>query len=250
MIRRETWRLDLRKGFHEPVEKPRRFYKAVEVAEVEGGWSVLLDARLLRTPKAGAFVTPTRALAELCAAEWAAQTDVIEMATMHATRLANTALDAIPTARAETADQVANYAASDLVCYFAEGPEGLVARQTAGWEPVLARAEAELGLRFERCQGIVFREQPAETLTRVRALALGEGDFGLAGLAFGASLYGSTVLALATRRGWVEAEAAYDLSRIDEAFQEEAWGVDDEAAERTARLRGEAAVLGRWFAAL
>jgi chaperone required for assembly of F1-ATPase len=242
--------LDLRKGFHEPVEKPRRFYKAVEAAEVEGGWSVLLDTRRLRTPKAQPFVIPTRPLAELCANEWATQTDVIEMATMHATRLANTALDAIPQARADTADQIARYAASDLVCYFAEGPEGLVARQEAGWLPLMARAEAELGLRFERCRGIVFREQPSETLAGVRAHALSEDDFGLAGLAFGAALYGSAVLALAARRGWIDATTAYDLSRIDEAFQEEAWGVDAEAAERTHRLRGEAAVLDAWFRSL
>jgi chaperone required for assembly of F1-ATPase len=217
---------------------------------VEGGWTVLLDARRLRTPRAEAFVTPTRALAELCAAEWAAQTDVIEMATMHATRLANTALDAIPKAREDTADQIARYAASDLVCYFAEGPEGLVARQEAGWLHLLERAEAELALKFERCRGIVFREQPAATLAGVRALALSEDDFGLAALAFGSALYGSAVLALAARQGWVDATGAFDLSRIDEAFQEEAWGVDAEAAERTHRLRSEAAVLDAWFRSL
>jgi chaperone required for assembly of F1-ATPase len=246
--------VDLRKGFHEPAEKPRRFYKAVTVEpappESGGGFGVLLDGRRLRTPKAQIMVLPTRAAAEQVAAEWAAQTDVIEMATMHATRLANTAIETIGGSREGVADQVAQYAGSDLVCYFAEGPAALTARQEAAWEPVLARAQAELGLRFERCTGILHKDQPPETLTRVRELALSLDDFALAGLAFGVALFGSAVLAIAVLKGWLGGEAAFDLSRVDEAFQEAQWGVDAEAGERTARLRGEAAVLQRWFASL
>lgn len=242
--------MDLRKGFHEPVEKPRRFYKAVEVAPADGGHTLLLDGRRLRTPKASPMVLPTRALADQIAAEWDAQREVIEMAEMPATRLANTAIESIPAAREAIADQIAQYAGSDLVCYFAEAPAALVERQEAAWGPVLARAEADAGLRFERCAGIVHRAQPEATLARVRDLALALDDFALAGLAFGAPLYGSAVLAIAVLRGWHTGEDALDLSRVDEAFQEEKWGVDAEAAQRTARLRGEARMLDRWFRAL
>lgn len=242
--------MDLRKGFHEPAEKPRKFYKAATVAEVEGGWQVQLDSRNLRTPKAQLMVLPTRAIADLVAEEWNAQADVIEMATMHATRLANTAIETIGASRDGVADQIADYAGSDLVCYFAEDPAPLLARQTASWEPILATAEADEGLRFERCTGIVHRQQPAETLTRVREIALSLDDFSLAGLAFGVPLFGSAVLAIGLLRGWLDGEQAYTLSRIDEAFQEETWGVDEEAAERTARLLVEARMLDRWFRAL
>ena len=98
--------MDLRKGFHEPAEKPRRFYKAVTVIEVDGGFGVQLDGRNLRTPKAQLMRLPTRAAAEQVAEEWAAQTDVIEMATMHATRLANTVIETIGDSRDGVADQV------------------------------------------------------------------------------------------------------------------------------------------------
>lgn len=242
--------MDLRKGFHEPAEKPRRFYKTVSVVEVDGGWQVQLDGRNLRTPKAQLMVLPARAVADQIAEEWMAQTDVIEMATMHATRLANTAIETIPGAREGVADQAAQYAGSDLVCYFADEPAALVARQDAHWGPVLERALADEGLRFERCAGIVHREQPAETLARVREIALGLDDFRLAGLAFGVALFGSAVLSIGLLRGWFAGEEAYDLSRLDEAFQEEKWGIDEEAAERTHRLRGEAAMLDRWFRSL
>ena len=239
--------MDLRKGFHEPTEKPRRFYKIVSVEPVAGGFGIRLDGRTLRTPKAQVLILPTFPLAEQLAAEWDAQVEIIEMATMHASRLANTAIETIGASRDGVADQIAQYAGNDLVCYYAESPAALVARQEAAWAPVVARAEAELGLKFERCTGILHRDQPPETLARIRALALGLDDFTLAGLAFGVALFGSAVLAIALLKGWLSGEAAFDLSRIDEAFQEAQWGIDAEAAERTQRLRGEAVVLEGWF---
>jgi chaperone required for assembly of F1-ATPase len=242
--------LDLRKGFHEPVEKPRRFYKDVAVTEVEGGFGVLLDGRNLRTPKGRRTVLPTRAVAEQVAEEWSVQGETIEVATMHATRLANTALETIGGSREGVADEITQYAGSDLLCYFAEAPAELLRRQVQAWEPLLFRAEAEEGLRFTRCAGIVHRPQPASTLEGVRAIALELDDFSLAGMAFATALFGSAVLALAVLRGWISGEAAFSLSRLDETFQEEKWGVDAEAAERTARLAREAETLDRWFRAL
>jgi chaperone required for assembly of F1-ATPase len=242
--------MDLRKGFHEPAEKPRRFYKAVETAAVEGGFGVRLDGRNLRTPQGRPLVLPTRAAAEQIGEEWDAQGETIEMAGMHATRLANTAIETVSAARDATAGQVADYAASDLLIYFADGPEALVERQAGRWGPILDRVETEEGVRLVRSAGIIHQPQPAESVARVRALALGLNDFELAGLAFATALFGSAVLAIALLRGWLTADEAFDLSRLDEAFQEEKWGIDAEAAERTARLRGEARMLERWFRGL
>lgn len=240
----------MRKGFHEPAEKPRRFYKSVEVAEAEGGFAVLLDGRALRTPGGTRLLLPTRATAEQVGAEWAGQGETIELPNMHASRLANTAIDSIGKAREATADQIARYAGSDLLLYFAEDPEALVRRQTEQWGPLLDRAEAEARLSFVRASGIIHQEQPQETLDEVRKIALSQDDFGLAGLAFGAALFGSAILAIGLQRGWLDGVQAYELSRLDEAWQEEQWGVDEEAAERAARLRGEAEMLARWFRGL
>lgn len=248
-VRRGPGGDELQKGFHEPIEKPRKFYKAVTVVEEDDGFAVKLDARNVRSPRGAKLVTSTRAIAEMVAAEWDSQTDVIELATMHANRLAFTAIEAIPNAREATADQVMEYAGSDLLCYFAEDPRELVARQHASWDPVLERAERDLSLKFERTAGIIHKDQPLETLVRVKALALEMDDFMLTGLAFGTSLFGSAVLALFVQRGWLSGAEAYDLSRVDQAYQEGLWGVDEEAAERTERLRGEAILLDQWFKA-
>ena len=127
---------------------------------------------------------------------------------------------------------------------------GLVPGLSAQWLPLLDWADRTLGVRLAPVAGIIHKPQPPESLARIHALCAEADDFALAGLAYGAGLYGSAVLALAVFRGERDGEAAFDLSRLDEAFQEEQWGVDDEAAVRTARRRDEASMLERWFAAL
>jgi len=230
--------------------KPRRFYKAVSVAPEGGGFAVLLDGRRAKTPAGAPLSAPTEALAQLLADEWDAQGEWIDTAAMPANRLAFTALDRTPGAREAVAGEVARYAGSDLLCYFAEEPAALVEREVAHWGPVLEWAEEALGLCFVRAAGIVHRPQPPETVERARALAAELDDFSLSGLAFGAALLGSTVLAFAMQRGQLHGQAAFELSHLDETFQRERWGLDAEAAERAERMRAEALMLERWFAAL
>ncbi len=235
-----------------PVELPRRFYKQVTVGTAgdEPRLNVLLDGKPVRTPKGAPLTAPTLALAQMLAAEWDAQATHIDMSTMAAVRLAFTAIDFIPDARTAVAAEVARYAGSDALCYFAEAPKALLERQVQQWVPVLEWVQTELGLHFLRAEGITYRDQPVETLLRAAKLAEEEGDFGLAALAHATSLFGSAVLAFALRRDQFSGEEALQLSRLDEAYQQEQWGVDEEAAERTANMLAEARMLERWFRAL
>ncbi len=231
-------------------EKPRRFYKTAVSEPFNGEFAVLLDGRLAKTPRGAALSAPTAALGRLLAQEWDAQGEHIRYASMPAVRLAMTAIDQTPKVREGVAGEVARFAGSDLVCYLAEAPPALVEREAAAWGPWRAWAETALGVALRPATGISPRPQPPEALERVKALALALDDFALSGLAYGAALFGSAVLSLAVARGAMSAEEAFELSRLDEAFQEEQWGVDAEAAARTERLRLEAEMLGRWFAAL
>ena len=235
----------------DPIDRPKRFYKTVDVQPREsGGFAVLLDGRTAKTPMRAALALPTEALAALIADEWRAQGEHIVFSDMPATRLAFTAIDRVPEARGAVADEAARYAGSDLLCYFAEAPRPLLERQTAAWEPLLQWAEDELGLKLNRAAGVIHCAQPPESLERAREFVRGQGDFNLAALAFAAPLFGSFVLSAAVMRGRLSGEEAFAVSRIDETFQEEAWGVDAEAAQRTERMRGEAIMVERWFTAL
>lgn len=240
----------LTKAKPQPPEHPRRFYKAVDAVASGLGFVVRLDGRDIRTPQGEKLCLPTLKLACLIAGEWKAQGEHILLPEMPATRLAQTAVDHVAGMRDAVAGEVAKYASSDLLCYFADSPKSLVDEQIRHWGPVLDWAEAELGLRFERATGIIHKPQPAQTIEQVKTLALRLDDFELAGLAHAATLYGSAMLALAVERGELTAGAAFDLSRLDEAHQESQWGVDEEAAIRTGRMRQEAQMLQAWFEAL
>ncbi len=233
-----------------PSELPRRFYAAVAVRAVAEGFAVCLDGRGLRTPAGLALVTPTESLARLLAEEWAAQDRYIIMTAMPATRLAFTTLDRIAGAREAVCAEVARFAGSDVLCYFAAFPRSLVVRQEEGWAPLLAWAEEELDIRLLRAVGIAHQAQPAESLLRVARRADQLGDFGLAGVAHATALFGSAILAFALERGRLSGEAALELSRLDEIFQAEQWGLDAEAAQRVESMRIEAVMLDRWFQAL
>jgi chaperone required for assembly of F1-ATPase len=236
---------------HDALNRPRRFWKDAAVGpDQEGLWPVLLDGRAAKTPAGGRLLLPSQALAGLVAAEWAEVGTHVNYALMPATRLAFTAIDRIGVVREAVSREVAAYAASDLICYFAEAPTALVARETEAWGPLLDWAESELGLQLVRATGIIHQPQPPQTVDRVAALALELDNFGLAGLSWLAALLGSAVLALAVQRGRLGGREAFALSRLDEAFQEEKWGVDEEAEARNVALAVEAELLERWFAAL
>ncbi|HYC75859.1 ATP12 family chaperone protein [Brevundimonas sp.] len=239
-----------RKGFRESEERLKRFWEAVDVEKGEGGWSVILDGRTPRTPAGAKLTLPTEAAARLVADEWAAQGEFIEPGTMPATRLASTAIDRVSQAREPVADEVAAFAGSDLLCYLADHPTALAVEQAREWTPWRDWAAIELGAHLEAVEGIMHRAQAPGAIARVRELALRLDDFALTGLAMATPLLGSAVLAFAVQRGVLGGEAAFELSRLDEAFQERQWGVDAEAAERTAARRAEAALLERWFKAL
>jgi chaperone required for assembly of F1-ATPase len=238
------------KGFKEPQELPRRFYTSVSVAPAARGFAVQLDGRTPRSPAGKPLVAPREPLAALIAQEWAEQGEHILMGTMHATRLGRTALDRVAEAHKEVAEEVARYAGSDLLCYLAEEPAALVERQAKAWGPLRDWAAEELAIELHPIAGIVHQPQPAASLLRAEKHAEALDDFSLAGLAHATALFGSAVLGFALQRGQLDGQAAFELSRLDEIFQQERWGVDAETAERTEGLAAEALMLERWFAAL
>lgn len=231
-------------------DQVRRFWKAVSVEPDGQGWAVRLDGKMPKSPAGHSLVLPTQAAAQLVAEEWAGQGDILIPATMPATRLAFTAIDRVREVREAVADEITAYAGSDAICYLAETPDSLVERQARDWTPWRDWAERDLGCVLVPVAGIVHRTQADEALAAVRKQALALDDYALTGLAMATPLLGSAVLAFAVQRGALSGAEAFDLSRLDEAFTEERWGVDAEAAERTEGLRAEAVMLERWFAAL
>jgi chaperone required for assembly of F1-ATPase len=229
---------------------PGRFYKTCALAPGDRGFVLLLDGKPAKTPAGAVLAAPTAALGGLIHEEWGAQGARIDLSQMPATRLAFTAIDRTPHTRGDLVEEIARFADHDLLCYLADSPSSLTDRQERLWLPWLAWADQTLGARLTQTQGLVHAPQPEASLDRIRGLAEAEGDFALSGLAFACALFGSAVLAFAVRRGELDAVSAFELSRVEDAFQEAQWGVDSEAALRTEGLRRDARLAGAWFAAV
>lgn len=227
----------------------RRFWKAVEVVEVDGGYAVHLDGRAIKTPAKAALVLPTRALADLLAAEWDAQGERINPATMPATRAANAAIDKVRGQFHEVAGLLTAYGETDLLCHRAEGPAELVARQAAAWNPLLDWSAGRFGVRWQVTTGIMPVVQPPETLARLGAHIAGFTPFQLTAFHDLVSMPGSLVIGLAATENHASTDALWRASRIDEDWQTEQWGPDDEAAALAALRRQSFFDAARFFAA-
>jgi chaperone required for assembly of F1-ATPase len=217
----------------------KRFYSQAYVGEAEGGgFALLLDGKPVKTPARRALTAPTAPLAQAIADEWNAQADLIDPARMPLTRLANAVIDAVADALKPVADEVAQYLGSDLLCYRAAAPPGLVERQAQHWDPVLAWAREALGARFMLAQGIVHVAQPSEALAAARA-KIPADPWRLGAVSLITTLTGSGLLALALERGALEPEAAWVAAQVDEDWQMSQWGRDDAALERRAYRHAE-----------
>jgi chaperone required for assembly of F1-ATPase len=225
-------------------ELPKRFYTEASVTEGPDGWAVLLDGRPLRTPSRRPVEVPDRALAEALAGEWRAQGTHVDPGTMPLTRIVNSTIDGVADEAEAVADEVARYAGSDLLFYRAGTPERLAERQTAAWDPLVAWAEERFGVRFRLAEGVMPVEQDPAALAAVRA-AIPTDPWMLAALHTVTTLTGSAVLALAVAERALPPDAAWAGAHIDEDWNAELWGEDEEAAERRAFRKAEfdAAVL-------
>ena len=211
--------------------KPRVFWAEARAVPAEGGFTVTLDGRPVRTPAKAALAVPSEPLAQALAAEWAAQQEVVDPATMPLTRTANSAIDKVSVQHAEVAEMLSAYGDADLLCYRAESPAELVARQQAEWDPVLDWAATELGARLEPRQGILHAPQDPAALANLRARVHALTPFQLAAFHDLVAISGSLVLGFASFLTNWTGERLWEISRLDETWQEEQWGVDDEARE-------------------
>lgn len=216
---------------------PKRFWKETTVAETEGGFTVVLDGKPIRTPMKAPLVLPTRGLAELIAAEWEAQQGKIDPETMPATRSANSAIDKLGAQREAVVDMLAAYGDTDLLCYRAERPLALVTRQAESWNPVLAWVAEKLQAPLNVTAGMMPVAQPADSLARLKAEVAALDVFRLAAFHDLVAISGSLVLALALISGEIDVTEAWQASRLDENWQAEQWGVDEEAAQAEAVKR-------------
>lgn len=228
--------------------KAKRFWKEAKAEACDGGFTVRLDARAVKTPAKSPLVVPTLAMAEAIAEEWDAQQGLVKPDTMPVTRAANSAIDKVAVQFDEVAGLLAAYGESDLLCYRAERPVELVARQAVVWDPLIEWCATELSAPLTVTAGVVHVTQPAESVRHLAQAVRAFSPFHLAAVHDLIAISGSLVLALAVTRGRISVDEAWELSRIDESWQNEQWGVDEDAAVLEAFKREALHAAARFYA--
>ncbi|WP_138935507.1 ATP12 family chaperone protein [Roseovarius arcticus] len=215
----------------------KRFWKEASVTEADTGYGIALDGRPVKTPAKAALVVPTRALAQSIAAEWNAVAERIDPRVMPMTRSANAAIDKVAHQHAEVADMLAAYGETDLLCHRAIAPQELVLRQSEEWDPLLDWADSFLNARLMQTPGVIPADQDSVALERLRARVHAQDNFALTALHDLVSLSGSLIIGLAAQNGAYAPDMLWQTSRLDEAWQAELWGADDEAEQMAAIKR-------------
>lgn len=233
------------------MRRPPKFYASVAVGEGAGdAFSILLDDRPAKTPGGKDLIAPTHALAAQIAREWDLAGERIDFQGMPLTRLASTVIDLAETDRGQWAAEIMNFAKSDLLCYRAEAPAALAQRQEQVWRPYLDWARTDLGARFDVTTGVVAIEQAGGVINAVKRRVEAFDDWTLLGARRATELAGSAILGLALHAGSFEAADIFEASRVDERFQAEKWGVDNEAAGREGAMRADFMAVECWFVSL
>ncbi|ABS64378.1 ATP12 ATPase [Parvibaculum lavamentivorans DS-1] len=225
----------------------KRFYKKAEAGPHEKGHAILLDGRAVKTPAKEPLAVPVLALARAIADEWEAQAEEIDPRAMKLTKLANTAIDLVAPRREAVIAELVNFAATDLLCYRADAPAALAARQAAAWEPLLAWAAGQ-GIRLRVTTGLMHVPQDEAALDAYGASVAALDPFRIAGLHNAVTLTGSAIIGLAVALGHIGPEAAFETAHIDETWQMEICGEDDEELARLAARRAELLETARFLA--
>jgi chaperone required for assembly of F1-ATPase len=210
-------------------ELPKRFYQKATHGPHEGGFALLLDGRVVKTPARRPLVVAREQVAAALAAEWDRQGERIDPATMPMTRIVNAAIDRVAENAAAVRGEIVRYAASDLLCYRAETPDALAAMQAKVWDPLVRWAREVLGAHFHLAAGVVHVTQPADALEAIDRAAAAYDPLALAALSTVTTLTGSAILALALAHGRVSAEEAWEAALVDEEWQIQQWGRDEAA---------------------
>jgi chaperone required for assembly of F1-ATPase len=211
----------------------KRFYASAGVGEADGGHTVTLGGKPIKTPSGRVVVVPARTLAEMIASEWNAQGEFIEPLTMPLTRFANSVVQGVTDNVAGVTDDVAKYFGSDLLFYRAGHPEGLVAREAEHWDPILFWAAETLGARFMLAEGVMHVRQPESAIAAARGALPGD-PWMIAALHVITTMTGSALLALALFHGVIDPDRVWAAAHVDEDWNAGKWGVDEEVATRKA----------------
>ena len=193
----------------------KRFWDTATIEPADAGYAILLDGKPMHLPGGAVLRVGGEPLARAIAEEWqtagGGKGGEMSFADTPLTRLAGTAQQRIAPDPAPTIDAIARYAESDLLCYRAETPEKLVARQMRAWQPWLDWAALTYDAPLRVGSGIAYVKQHRGSVAALRRAVAALDVPALAALGVAVPALGSLVLGLAMAEGRLDAASAHEL---------------------------------------
>lgn len=173
------------------------------------------------------LTVPTKALADALASEVSPIAGKIPPLRA----IALTAIDVIGKDRETVEEAMMAYVDTDALCYRAENPE-LNAEQAALLTPIVEWLQTRFDIHIEVTDGLLPIEQSEETATRLRGYLQNLDAFRLSCALTLTQASGSLLLAIAACEEHVDTHGAALAARMEEDFQLERYGADEEALKR------------------
>ena len=199
------------------------------------GFALSMDEKIMLTPRKKELVLPTQILAERVQKLW---NDKMPTPAPVLLALSYSAIDVMEGSREVMNEAMLAYAETDLILTRAEAG-ALLEREEAAWNPVMQWAMQRFDVSFKVAKGIMPVEQAEATLRALKKVLESFSFFEMSAFAFLTQSYSSLLLALAVKEKEISAETAFTLSRIDEDYQAETWGVDAGEAMRSEKIKKE-----------
>ena len=140
--------------------------------------------------------------------------------------------------RGEVIDRLVRYSLTDMLLFWGQEKD-LIERQTEAWGPILKWAREELDAKFVTTQSLDVPEGNRTSGYRLKQFMETLSDRELTAFYAAALKMRSVLLAAALIKGKINAEEAFQAAFLDELWQAENWGTDDEAESRRQTIKNE-----------
>ena len=218
----------------------RKFWERVQLKKTDiSSYEIFLDDKILKTPLRKKLIIPNLKIAEEIYKEWNQDIKIIDKDAMIFYGILSTSIDKTCGNRKLYIDDILDFIDTDLTCYRAEKPNDLVQWQSKNWDPILLKVEKYINSKINVFRGIMPLKQDQEIHIKITKLLTKFTDLEILVLHRIANITGSVFLSLCIFISDKIKEKAFELSFLDELWQAENWGYEEEASKNRNKINLE-----------
>ena len=211
----------------------KKFWEKVSIKKISSdSFCIMLDDRILKTPLKRELILPKLNLAQEIVKEWDQDSKKINTESMIFYGLISTSLDKIIDNKNLYINDILDYIDTDLICYRAENPKELVELQKNKWDPIIFLIEKYIGTKVHVFEGVLPKKQDTTVHNRFNNLINQFDIFEIAVLHRITNITGSIFLSLCVLKKDISKNEVFELSLLDELWQAENWGFDEETSRK------------------